>query len=383
MFSTQLKSRSKLVLLLFFLQQSVFSQPLSRYAKIDEAIIAFSKKKPLTLDSVIAFVNSRFKATEEKVRAYYTFISHHITYDVQRLDELMALPGICSSDGPVHYTISQNPKDVFDNGKGVCEGISRLMVKFCEGSGIKADMVVGHCKTPDGEIAKDMGHAWNAIRLDSAWTLIDITWSFGYVNFKREFVKEHSNRYFGMAPQEFVLDHLPLDPMWQLLRKPVSKAYFFNQDSTGGKYYSLDFNFNDSIDAYFKKNDFDRSYTSLLNYHKFDPQNMVVARNVDVFINNQTTGKTIIASIYYDEFISFYNNKLVKQRTKANCKKALEMLYKSQTQLGLAQAILKNKTALTPEFRLVFKKLNEDMRGNAASISKNIQMIKELQKTAK
>lgn len=354
-----------------------------RYDQVDKKVLKLLLGENLTIDSVITFANSNFTNQEDKVRAYYTFISLYISYDIQRLDELKTLPGVASFDGPLHYTLSQNPKDVFASRKGVCEGISRLMVKLCEGSGIQSEMVVGFCKTPDGEIVKDMGHAWNAVKLDSAWALVDITWSFGYVNHNKEFIRERSDRYFCVKPETFVLDHLPMDPMWQLSSRPVSRTYFYEGDTLNGKFFSENYHFNDSINAYYKKNEFGRNYSSLLHYYAFDQKNPDIARNVDVYINNQVAVKTTVASVYYDEFVTFYNTKLVVNCSKANCRKALDMLYSSQSNLKQAQAILKNKTALTPEFAAIFKTMNQEIKKNNISINQNIQVVKELQKRAK
>jgi len=380
------KVNTGFLVILFSLCSFINSAQLSKaehYNKIDNKIFLLSKKESLSIDSVINFVNKEFTLTEDKVRAYYTFISLNISYDVQRLDELLLLPTYSSFDGPMHCTISQNPQDVFEKKKGICEGISRLMVKFCEGSAIHAVMVAGHCKPPDGEFVKEIGHAWNAVKLDSAWALIDITWSFGYVNYKKEFVKQPSETFFLVSPQEFSKSHLPLDPMWQLSKNPVSKIFFVTEDTLTGKYYSLGFSFNDSINSYFKKTDAEKKYTSLLNYYKFDKEHKNTGRNLDVYVNNRAADKASLANIYFDDFITFYNTKLIKSFTKSNCKKALEMLNNSNYNLKLAADILKNKTAITPEFAEAFKGMKEEIRKNTIAINKNIKLVKEIQKRAK
>jgi hypothetical protein len=343
----------------------------------------FAKRENLGIDSVILFVNKHFKNNEDKVRAYYTFISLWVAYDLKRLNELKMLASVSSNDGELHHTLSQDPKEVFASKKGVCEGISRLMVRFCEGSGIKAEMVVGHCKTPEGEVVKDMGHAWNAVKLDSAWALLDITWSSGYVNEDGQFVKERSDKYFCLKPELFGNDHLPLDPMWQLCLKPVSKDWFFNNDSTEGKYYCSYFNFNDSISSYYKKTEFEKNYSSLLHYCRFDRKNQELARNLDIYINNQTVNKMNIAGIYNDEFFSFYNSRLKNNCSKANCKKAMDILANAQSNLKQAQMILKGKKAMTQEFDVIFKKLNSDLKTNSEGINHNIALLKKIQQQAK
>lgn len=342
-----------------------------------------SKKENLSIDSVVNFVNSNFTVPEDKARAYYRFTSLYIAYNVQRLDELLILTtNMESFDGPLHYTISQKPEDVFKNRKGVCEGICRLMVKFCESSGIQSQMVVGYCKTPEGDFVKDIGHAWNAVKLDSAWKLLDITWSSGYIDYNRQFVRHVSGKYFLMDPEEFAEGHLPLDPMWQLLQKPITKNYFIAPDTAKQKYFSEHYSYNDSINKYLKLAETDKKYFSLLHYYTFEPDNKNMARNVDVFVNNRAANRINTAGIYYDEFISFFNAKLKNNPTKTNCNKGLAMLQSTITELNDAKVALKNKTALTAEFASAFKDMNDNIRKNLEEVNRNLKLLKEIRNHA-
>jgi hypothetical protein len=354
------------------------------YAQTDNAVKDFSKRGNLTADSVVAFVNTHMNSTDHKLRAYYTFIALNIDYDVARLKELMILPTVpYNYEGPLHYSISQTPEEVFKYKKGVCEGISRLMCRFCEGSGIPCEMVPGYCKSPDGETIRDLGHAWNAVKCDSVWRLIDLTFAIGYMNEKGEFKRRISGDYFLVKPETFIKDHLPLDPAWQLSKTPVSKKYFFDNDSTAGKYFSSEFNFNDSIEALLKKKGFERNYQMLLNYQRYDRDDKHYSRNLDIFVNNYVLNQLTVSGIYFEDFVAFYNSTLTKNKTKANCSKALQMLGSSDKHLKEAERMLSSKRAFTEEFAPVWKDLAENIRKNKKAIANNSALIKDIQKKSR
>jgi hypothetical protein len=69
------------------------------------------------------------------------------------------------------------------------------------------------------------GHTWNAVKVGGRWRLVDTTWGAGGIGGK-EFVKRFSDYYFLTPPDQFVFNHLPAEPRWQLLDRPISAAAF-------------------------------------------------------------------------------------------------------------------------------------------------------------
>src|SRR5262249_17993037 len=66
-------------------------------------------------------------------------------------------------------------------------------------------------------------HAWNAVKLDGRWHLIDATWGAGSAEAKKGFVKALEEHWFLTPPDQFVLSHLPTDPARQFLTVPVDE----------------------------------------------------------------------------------------------------------------------------------------------------------------
>lgn len=348
--------------------------------RIDNVIFTLGKTANLTLDSVVKFVNHTYTTQPDKVRAYYAFISQTISYDMQRLDELKVMAG-GALEGHFRSGVSQNPEEVFKNKKAVCEGISKLMVYCCRKSGIPCEMVSGYSKL-DGEVVTGILHAWNAVKIDSSWQLIDITWSNGYVNHNNVFVRKLSDRYYLTSPAKFIEEHLPMDAMWQLSAKPVTKNYFFNRDSSAGKYYAENFNYNDSISKFLSRPKSEREFYEFFNYHQYDPGNALFQRNLDVCVNNTTGEYLNNASFYYNDFVGFYNHTLQKHPTKANFKKAIALLTSAKTELQSGKTYIKNKKAFTPEFEKEFVTLNENLDKNLTQVNKDLVTIKTLSKQA-
>jgi transglutaminase/protease-like cytokinesis protein 3 len=73
-------------------------------------------------------------------------------------------------------------------------------------------------------------HAWNAVLIDHKWYLVDPTWASGYTNRAvTKFTRKRNDFYYLTPAEDFILDHYPDDPQWQLLGSPVDwKGFFTN-----------------------------------------------------------------------------------------------------------------------------------------------------------
>lgn len=114
---------------------------------------------------------------------------------------------------------------VLRNKKAVCEGYARLFKAMCNHAGIPARVLTGYARTNftsrDNRFRSN--HTWNAVRIDSNWHLLDITWASGYIAWPSgEFVRHYDDYYFLTPPEKFVQHHYPDDPRWTLLtEQPV------------------------------------------------------------------------------------------------------------------------------------------------------------------
>lgn len=320
------------------------------YNRIDNKMFLFSKNHSAAFDSLIRYVNTEFVSDRDRVRAYYTWIALNISYDKDLLDSYQIRTGLNLRH--LSSSNTQHPDTVLKYRKAVCEGFSLLMNECCKRSNIVSQMVIGPTKIEDGEVTDKIIHAWNVVRIDSSWKLLDITWSNGYVNQMNEYTKKFSDKYFFTLPAEFVKDHWPLDPMWQLNYYPTSKTAFYTSTENRDPVY---FNYRDSIAAYLKLKEDTLEYVSFLHYHWFDPQNATYTREIDRIIHDRLVGYLNLSAVYYDDYQRYankYNGKVVGEKVVKECIRLLLIPRKYLVQ-GLNYA--RGKTFQNEEIRGSFE----------------------------
>ena len=70
---------------------------------------------------------------------------------------------------------------VLKNRFAVCSGYANLYQALGEKMGLKSAVVIGYAKGLGYLVgnASDANHAWNAVRINNSWYLIDATWGAG------------------------------------------------------------------------------------------------------------------------------------------------------------------------------------------------------------
>jgi hypothetical protein len=81
---------------------------------------------------------------------------------------------------------------------------------------------------PGKNFSAPSNHAWNGVKINGSWYLIDSTWGAGYVSGDKKYVQRFDDHFFMTPPFQFIYDHFPEDARWQLLVVPVSKQVFEN-----------------------------------------------------------------------------------------------------------------------------------------------------------
>lgn len=217
-------------LLLFFLAcRGVAQKPMASFAAIDRYAQSVPSAPP---DSLAAALTSPYRFELEKVRAIYSWICQHVQYNVAIYKPLVLR--IPYKPEPVDTTSEWRSADemvaqkVMRRGRAVCDGYSRLFKVLCQSAGIEAVVVSGYARTlyDRGPERFRTNHSWNAVRIDSSWQLLDVTWGAGYLNEGNEFVQRQTDDYFLIPPSEMVRDHFPEELRWCLLTDPPSVAEF-------------------------------------------------------------------------------------------------------------------------------------------------------------
>ena len=181
------------------------------------------KTNNLELDMLDLVEYAQNNITNEKELAYffYYWIGTNIKYDHKLLQK--GLTGKLTNNG---FRSSQKASTVFKNKKGVCAGYANLFKWFMLDVGIEVEVIHGHIRDERNhyiELALDDNyrHAWNAIKINKKWLLIDSTW--GTSN-----NSDVSDYYFDINPKRAIITHYPEKSRWQLLDKPLSLSEFNN-----------------------------------------------------------------------------------------------------------------------------------------------------------
>lgn len=205
--------------LFLFFSWAAFSQS---FEKVDTYVRNLDKfsKKDLNTAVISTRVTAPFTTETEKVRAIFIWITDNIKYDIKTIE----------TDAGDRDPNDQKPAMVIKRGKAVCEGYANLFQELCTNVGIKSLLATGNTKRLNGSIPWT-GHAWNLVRADGKWHLVDATWGAGYINEKEKYVEEFDENYFFTPSNVFIRDHLPDDPAFQMLGVPITDKEFRLRDA--------------------------------------------------------------------------------------------------------------------------------------------------------
>lgn len=191
-------------------QQQTIDPSTFDYSKADSVALNFPKKKYKSYTELVAPLTENLRTDHEKFRVLFRWITDNISYNY----------GNRSSDAD----------KVVKNKKAVCIGYSTLLKEMCNSANIECEVIIGYSKTKIEDISKKLkktDHAWNAVKLNGKWYLLDVTWATSYYDErKRKTIKEFDELYYLTPPEIFVRKHFPKDKKWQLLDKPIKKSEF-------------------------------------------------------------------------------------------------------------------------------------------------------------
>lgn len=198
---------------------AAFSQ--TEYAVPDSLARSIRKSQYDTPEALAKALCKHLKTDRDKARVIFTWIADNVRYDVKGMDR----------EPPKNISQQRYEAELiertFKKEKGVCMDYSLLYKTMAEAVGLECAFVSGHSRRRTSATLNS--HAWNAVKIDGEWRLLDATWGAGYVEDGEDFHQLFLPGYFLTSPRVFALDHLPTEENWQLLDKPIDKETFKNQ----------------------------------------------------------------------------------------------------------------------------------------------------------
>jgi hypothetical protein len=175
-------------------------------AAFEEHALKAPPQAEKSVASLAKYLVQPAKDQHQKARLIFRWITDRIAYDEE------TLRGTKKGD--------QSVEAVLRDRKAVCEGYSSLFLALAKDAGIEAVKIKGLCKG-----VATLPHAWNAIKIDNQWYLVDSTWGAGVME-GGKWQKRYRDYFFEIAPEKLVVSHNPTEAQWQLLSNPVSREEF-------------------------------------------------------------------------------------------------------------------------------------------------------------
>jgi hypothetical protein len=225
----------------FFASLAVFSQQKISFSAVDWAVQSLDAPTP---DSLARLINTNFVRPAEKVRAIYSWITNHIAYNT---DIFKPWTKYHYSPDPLDTAAvwpsgdEMTARKVMRRRTAVCDGYARLFKVLCNYAGLEAIVIQGYGRAPgrgDGKFRTN--HSWNAVKIYSAWQLLDVTWASGYLNYADDYVAQQNDYYYLTPPEQFINDHYPEDLRWTLLPAPPMPAEFKRMPFRSKNFYRYD-----------------------------------------------------------------------------------------------------------------------------------------------
>lgn len=212
-----------------------YVNPLNRVRKdiVDRALSSlpprYTVNEEIMADSMLNARYSFSLTDAESAYMVYKWLSQNIEYD-------------CFTYEHDHDNIDYTEQGTYNKGKGVCAGYSKIFRTMCNRLGLEAYYVSGFTKRSivKGQIPTKTNHAWNTVKIDGIFYLVESTWGSGSCKGDK-YEYDFDDFYFCTNPEIFIRKHLPAEQKYQLLPQPITISEFVNRGDITNSFYQQGF----------------------------------------------------------------------------------------------------------------------------------------------
>jgi transglutaminase/protease-like cytokinesis protein 3 len=194
-----------------FTAKPVISLISPEYAKVDKHALGLSSNYR-SISQLADDLAAPFSNDEEKVRAFFMWITANISYDCAAYHN--GTVSVRFSGRNEQELAEKQEQWYFDyatralkSRKAICEGYTMLFRELCRAENIPCEVVVGRVDKNQDHIRKlkskksfSTNHVWNKVQLNGKWYHLDATWASGYCDSRvRKFYRELNTSYY-LAP---------------------------------------------------------------------------------------------------------------------------------------------------------------------------------------
>ena len=248
-------------LFLLFAQLSYSQEAKSDFSYVDKRV-AETKEEFTSYRDLAMGLTAHWEREDEKIRAIYFWIISNIDY----YDQI----NINTNDAIRIGINSVESEATFKKRMGKCTGYSSLFESMCNAVNLECYAIFGYaidahpCQIEEFSF---YDHMWNCCRIDGRWCLMDLTWD---SNTWRH-TQSVDSLAFLVEPSKFIEDHIPANPMWQLLDRPVSISSLCKVDHSTLHQNEEIYSYNDSIIKWKRLPDIDKRVFDRYQCYTFNP----------------------------------------------------------------------------------------------------------------
>ncbi|SDR72678.1 Transglutaminase-like superfamily protein [Polaribacter sp. KT25b] len=222
----------QLILIFLFFSLSTFSQ---NFKKVDAVVInypRFSKVEDLANQ-----IEKDFSSDADKSRAAFFWLAKNIRYNLREFynptkrNYSFSYKSEEEKTEKIKSHIDNIVSETFRNQTGVCEEYAQSFKKICDLLKIEAEVIKGNARTSSDEIGKisnTSNHAWNAVKIDKKWIILDATWAAGYEN-NGKWIRSFNDYFYDIPVNKIFKTHYPEDTIWNIRFGRMSVQEFYNQ----------------------------------------------------------------------------------------------------------------------------------------------------------
>lgn len=243
------------------------------------------------------YIQEQYSNDRARVAAAYAWVTGNIRYSK---DSMLSINWSMNTADKIAATLRRR--------KGVCDNFATVFADILAKMNIPSYVVNGLAKGN----SKGQAHSWTAVKLEGEWYLCDPTWDAGPDNRKK---------YFLSTPAEFISQHFPFDPMWQLLPNPIS-LQDFDRGYGASQSKKTDQLLNDSPDAFLALDSLQQlqaqgermrsiglDQNNLRTWYAYNKMNIAIIHGEqDMNLFNAAVADLNKANTYLNSFIQYRNN---------------------------------------------------------------------------
>ena len=281
----------------------------NNYTGFGRFTIAVPDSTSRSAAGLAAYIQHRYDAPKAQLHAIYGWVTANIRYDD---DSSYYFNRSVDHETKIAATLRRR--------KGVCENYAGLFADLASRLGLTSHVIYGY---PIGVSTRgNTGHAWCAVNLDDEWWLFDPTWDAGF---------QGGFQYFMVHPATFIQTHMPFDPLWQLLEKPV------NYRNTAAKNKAI-LHYKDSVKVFLQMDSL-QQYLAIERRMKnagansemvklwqgYNRMNIaIIAGEQDMQLYNAAVDNLNTATDIFNSFVHYRNNGFLPQKPDAVIRTMLE-----------------------------------------------------------